>query len=432
MFGTANRLLRVATSSPTRSDARGDGGLVSLAFAGAVLAEIALCGIIIARVTYTEIDWVAYMQEVKGFLDGERNYLNLRGDTGPLVYPAGFVYAYSLLYWMTDRGEDIFTAQYIFMGVYVSLMVMVLSIYRRAGSGAMPLWSILLVCTSRRVHSIFVLRLFNDGVAMWLLYGAVYLFLLNRWRLGCVSYSMAVGVKMNILLFAPGLLLLLVQANGVGGAAVCLSICAGVQLLLGAPFLLHHPVAYLSRSFELGRVFKFEWTVNFKFLTEEAFVSPGLSIALLALTLAALALFASKWLRSAREVKAFSASDLRAGEGGGGATGGAVNARLHPEYVVKTLFVSNFIGIVFCRSLHYQFYSWYYHTLPFLLWQTGIPVALRLVVLCGVEFGFNVFPATTLSSGVLQVCHLAILAGLWVSPVVVKRKAATLAPAKRR
>lgn len=44
----------------------------------------------------TEIDWVAYMQEVKGFLDGERNYLNLRGDTGPLVYPAGFVYIYSV------------------------------------------------------------------------------------------------------------------------------------------------------------------------------------------------------------------------------------------------------------------------------------------------------------------------------------------------
>ncbi|CAM9779063.1 unnamed protein product [Ectocarpus sp. 8 AP-2014] len=432
MFGTANRLLRVATSSPARSDARGDGGLASLALAGAVLAEIALCGIIIARVAYTEIDWVAYMQEVKGFLDGERNYLNLRGDTGPLVYPAGFVYAYSLLYWVTDRGEDIFTAQYIFMGVYVSLMVMVLSIYRRAGSGAMPLWSILLVCTSRRVHSIFVLRLFNDGVAMWLLYGAVYLFLLNRWRLGCVSYSLAVGVKMNILLFAPGLLLLLVQANGIGGAAVCLSICAGVQLLLGAPFLLQHPVAYLSRSFELGRVFKFEWTVNFKFLTEEAFVSPRLSVALLILTLVALALFASKWLRSAREVEAFSASDLRAGDGGGGATGGAVNAALHPEYVVKTLFVSNFIGIVFCRSLHYQFYSWYYHTLPFLLWQTGLPVALRLVVLCGVEVGFNVFPATALSSGVLQVCHVAILAGLWVSPVVVKRKAATPAAAKRQ
>lgn len=33
---------------------------------------------------------------------------------------------------------------------------------------------------SGRVHSIFVLRLFNDGVAMWLLFAGVYLFLLNR------------------------------------------------------------------------------------------------------------------------------------------------------------------------------------------------------------------------------------------------------------
>lgn len=43
-------------------------------------------------------------------------------------------------------------------------------------------------------------------------------------------YSLAVGVKMNILLFAPGLLLLLLQANGIAGAAVCLSICAAVQV----------------------------------------------------------------------------------------------------------------------------------------------------------------------------------------------------------
>jgi len=33
----------------------------------------------------TEIDWVAYMQEVEGFLNGSWNYTELRGDTGPLV-----------------------------------------------------------------------------------------------------------------------------------------------------------------------------------------------------------------------------------------------------------------------------------------------------------------------------------------------------------
>lgn len=127
-----------------------------------------------------------------------------------------------------------------------------------------------------------------------------------------------------------------------------------LQLLLGAPFLLHHPVAYVSRSFELGRVFKFEWTVNFKFLSETAFVSPVLSIALLVLTMATLSLFASKWVRSAQAVKAFSTAYVGRGKALGGSGGVGGNVGLHPEYVVKTLFVSNFIGIVFCRSLHYQ------------------------------------------------------------------------------
>jgi len=34
----------------------------------------------------TKIDWPAYMQQVSGFRDGERDYTKLEGDTGPLVY----------------------------------------------------------------------------------------------------------------------------------------------------------------------------------------------------------------------------------------------------------------------------------------------------------------------------------------------------------
>ena len=76
---------------------------------------------------------------------------------------------------------------------------------------------------------------------------------------------------------------------------VQLTICAGVQLVLAAPFLLSFPLEYLIGAFNLGRVFLFEWTVNFRFLPEAVFVSRWLHAALLAGHLAALACCASYW-----------------------------------------------------------------------------------------------------------------------------------------
>ena len=86
---------------------------------------------------------------------------------------------------------------------------------------------------------------------------------------------------------------------------------------------------------------------------------------------------------------------------------------LNPEFVVSTVFVSNFIGIVFARSLHYQFYCWYFHSLPYLLWKGKVfknRVILNFVVsatvLGCVELCFNVYPATAWSSALLQVQYV--------------------------
>jgi alpha-1,3-mannosyltransferase len=91
---------------------------------------------------------------------------------------------------------------------------------------------------------------------------------------------------------------------------------------------------------------------------------------------------------------------------------------LSPHYIIYTLFVSNFVGICFSRTLHYQFYSWYFHSLPYLLWTTiresNARVAVRVLLLVGVEGAFLTFPATPTSSGVIQFCHLMILAAVLV------------------
>ena len=123
----------------------------------------------------------------------------------------------------------------------------------------------IVTCLSKRIHSIFVLRLFNDGPCMILFYASALLFAKSYWRTGCVFFSLAVSIKMNVLLFAPGLLLLLLQSSpSMTETILCLGICAVLQIILGAPFLITYPVSYIRKAFEFDRVFFYKWTVNWK------------------------------------------------------------------------------------------------------------------------------------------------------------------------
>lgn len=277
----------------------------------------------------------------------------MRGDTGPLVYPAGFVYLFAWLQrvtggaivpaqvraactkqrtkasgtpppwqlagrWSTSCGPSFLLSrrwlsicawkwdslpamfppvpsfnpagppppppvlQYIFSGLYVATQAVVMALHIRAA--VLPPWALGLLCGSRRLHSIYVLRLFNDCWAMLAAYAATLALQVGpgmgrrccggtgglcatehaycrstadwgaqeparvhraharpqagppnslsaasfptqphhlphstaqgrRWVLAVVLYSLAVSVKMNVLLMAPGVLAVLIKVR---------------------------------------------------------------------------------------------------------------------------------------------------------------------------------------------------------------------------
>lgn len=374
-----------------------------------IILEVFVNIFVIEKVRYTEIDWIAYMQEVEGFLNGTLDYSKLRGDTGPLVYPAGFVYIYSILYYVTSYGANVKLAQYIFAALYLVLLILVFRIY--AKTKKVPPYLIVLTCTtSYRIHSIFVLRLFNDPIAMLLLFSSINLFLDNRWYLGSIFYSLAVSVKMNILLFAPALLVAYLAILGIQKTIVQLAICAVVQLVLGLPFLYADPIAYIKGAFNLGRVFEFKWTVNWRFLPENVFLNSYFHIGLLVLHLATLAYFLPSWITyfqsyaKLKHVEKSLKGQLRKNE--------QIDMSTSSQLFVLPLFTANFVGIVFSRSLHYQFYVWYFHTLPYIVWCTSYKTVTKIVILGVIELCWNTYPSTIFSSTALYICHIALLFSL--------------------
>ncbi|CAI5988697.1 unnamed protein product [Closterium sp. NIES-65] len=411
-----------------------------------LIAEAVLCSAIIAKVPYTKIDWDAYMAQVTGFQHGERDYTKLEGDTGPLVYPAGFLLSFSALKWIT--GGIVANAQAAFLVLYLINLLMVFAIYIR--TQAVPPWVLVLLCLSKRLHSIFLLRLFNDCLAMAFLHASLLRLQSSRWIPAVLLFSAGVSVKMNVLLFLPPLLLImaktlpLLQIMALLGAAVAFQLQQfGVEtshnLFLSSPFESTQKPSHnlsLSSPFESTQkpshnLFLSSLSVNFKFVPRSTIVSKPFAQPLLLALLLHLRPFCCP-LFSSEQNACFSHLLMLfchfcwcRYEGGMFRVAIAAllspfkrlqTRPLHPDHITYLMLVGNFIGIFCARSLHYQFYSWYYFSIPYLLWISPLPTPLRLLLWLTIELCWNIYPSTPASSLSLLLTHLSLLLALWMAP----------------
>ena len=143
----------------------------------------------------------------------------------------------------------------------------------------------------------------------------------------------------------------------------------------------------------------FKWTVNWRFVGEETFLSREFSVGLMVLHISLLAIFFGIWVKpSGSNMVRFLQHTLQ---------GRQKTIPLSKSFTMTVMLSSLAIGLLCARSLHYQFFAYLAWATPFLLWRAGIHPVLIYAIWALQEWAWNVFPSTNASSAVV-VLSLAV------------------------
>lgn len=371
----------------------------------AVALQATVAALAVLYVPFTDIDWTAYRQEVAPVLNGTQfDYAKLRGDTGPLVYPAGFVWLYGALEWLW--GDALRPQQWLFAAGLTASTALWALVLARHVHGTQPA-ALLSLALSRRTASLWVLRLFNDGPTALLQWAAVALACGARLLPATLALSLAVSVKMSAALLLPAHATQLLLVGGWRGALGHAALFCAVQIALALPFLVTAPAHYVAAAFELTRQFEQRWSVNGQLLSGALFADRRVHAALLGAHVALLVAFAHwRWL----------------GRRGGlwrGLLGTRHRVALSAEELCGAALECQLIGVACARSLHYQFYAWYAPAAVALLWRRGArsagPLAVALTL--ALELVYNVYPPRVATAALLHAVHVAVLWVAWTTPL---------------
>lgn len=159
----------------------------------------------------------------------------------------------------------------------------------------------------------------------------------------------------------------------------------------------------------------FKWTVNWRFLGEDMFLSKAFSYGLISVHLLLLYTFAvGRWLEPSDWSLPEAISKFFDPPPKGKEEEVRISRKVTPEFTTTAILSSLIIGCLCARSLHYQFFVYIAWSTPFLLWRSGMHPILMYTICFAQEWAWNVYPSTNTSSLVVVHCLGAAVFSIWV------------------
>jgi len=248
---------------------------------------------------------------------------------------------------------------------------------------------------------------------------------------------------MSALLYLPGLLVTLFKRHGLMSTAWYMINLIALQVLLARPFLGANTRSYLKNAFDFSRVFLYKWTVNWRFVDEQTFLSPTWATTLLLGHVTLLVAFGLyRWCRSDGGALAVIRRGLRRPSRPAALSPVSpdclflfVRLASHSNAMDRCGNSSHDVELdrhLFRSLITLSVLFMVLPTTPIPLPKDKIPILSpvrgrrlissssvpdiqvpRLTILAGIEYAWNVFPSTALSSGVLLVANISLLLGIW-------------------
>ncbi|EFA78114.1 hypothetical protein PPL_08762 [Heterostelium album PN500] len=312
---------------------------------------------------------------------------------GPCTYPAGFLYLYGILYYLTGRGS-LQAFQIIWALMEICNFITIKKICDRL---KLPIILAILPIISNRLHLYNVRVVINDFPSTFILHLSILLLLNKQYKRFSVLFSFLVSLKLNYIFYSPAILFIFANTLPFSSILTNLFIMGALQIIIGIPFLLTNPIAYITIAYDISRTLLWEKTRNFKFVGRVIYDSSYFNITLLLLLITTIIIFLIRMWITLDNLKSDHKSSTSAKTAN--STTSIINSNIANENIKlyrdrAMLFVFlfvNFLAITFARGLYTPFLCWYFYTYPIVLYFAGYPYSFIIAFFVAHEYLFRFF-----------------------------------------